>query len=189
MKKKLAAAMAVVMIVGLSGCSLLGGSKFKKTSDKIVKAAKSACGAEEADKKAKKSMIKNFDPSDDAFEDGVYYEFSSDDVEDFKFELGDKKVDTDDIKNVTMFGKNEDGRSMIVAVVLEAADEGAAEDLFEDALSMTEDLDEKQLKSAAKNSDLEYNIDDESDDKFVMAVYSEDYGMAVDYYMVREGKI
>ena len=85
MKKKLAAAMAVVMVVGLSGCSLVGGSKFKKTSDKIVKAAESACDAQEADKKVKKNMIKDFDPTDDLYEDGAYYKFSSDDVEDFKF--------------------------------------------------------------------------------------------------------
>ncbi|MBO4687529.1 MAG: hypothetical protein J5636_03375, partial [Clostridiales bacterium] len=187
MKKKLAAVMAVVMIVGLSGCSILGGSKFKKTSDKIVKAAESACDAQEADKKQKKKLLK-FDPTDEVFEEGAYLKLSSDDLEDIDFSMGDAELDPDDIKNATLFAKNEDG-SMLVAVVIEAGDEGTAEDLYDAFMESTEDMDEKSLKKLAKNADLEYGIDDEDDNKYVMMMVYEDYGMASGMYYQRDGKV
>ncbi len=190
MKKKLAAAMAVVMIVGLSGCSLLGGSKFKKTSDKLVKAAEKVCDAQEADKKQKKAIVKgDFTPTDDMFEDGCYLKFAKDDLEDFSFEMGDAEIEGEDIKNATVVIKSEDSKSGFMALVLEAADEDVAEDLFDGFMEMTEDMDEKSLKSAAKNSDLQYGIDDEDDNKYALAVYSEDYNMASDMLIQRDGKI
>ena len=180
MKKIAVAMMAVVMVIGATGCSLLGGSKFKKTSDKVVKAAEKACDVQEADKKQKKAIVKgDFSPTDDTFEDGVYLKFSDDDLEDFDFELGDAKIESEDIKNATIVIKSEDEKSGFMVLVIEAADEDTAEDLYDGFLEMTEDMDEKSLKSAAKNSDLEYGIDDEEDDKYAVAVYSEDYSMVL----------
>ena len=186
MKKTVAALMAAVMMVGLVGCSALGGGKFKSASNKVINAAKKACDAEEADKKQKKELTGDFDATDDVFEDGCYYTFDEDELEDTDFGFDD--IDTDDVKNATAVVKSEDG-SAFVCLVIELEDKDAAEDMFDEFMEMTEDMDEKELKSAAKNSDLEYGINDEKDDEYALMFVSDDYNMASGFYFKLEGNI
>ncbi|MBR3057530.1 MAG: hypothetical protein IKG93_06125 [Clostridiales bacterium] len=185
MKKVLSTVLAAVFVLSLTGCS--GGGKFKTISSAIEKAMKNDADAEEVNKKQKKAMCSDdFDPSDSVFESGCYYTLTSDEAKDSTF--GFDGVEEGDLKNAFLACKSESDSAMMF-IVMEATDKDIAQDIYDGMLDGF-DISEKNLKAAAKKSDLEYGIDDEKDNQLVvLAISPSDQNMATGLYLKVDSKV
>lgn len=182
MKRIAVAGMAIVLCMSAAGCSMLGGSKYKKASKKLIKAAEEACDAEEASKKQKKAIVAS-DINDPSLEDGAYVTFSGEEYDDTKSE--NSKYDDGEVTNATMFMKTEAG-SGIAAAVMEFDDKDLAADYFD---LMTEDVDEDEIEDyAAYYDDFVYFFEDE--DEEVSFMYDNaDEGKSNGMYFKLDGKV
>lgn len=185
MKKILATVLAAVCVLGTTGCA--GGGKFKSTSSSIRKAAEKASDVSEASKKQKKAILgDDFGPNDELFNKGCFYTLETDEAENST--LGIKGVEEGDIKKAFVLVKSEED-AYYLAIVFEAADKDIASDIFDKMLEEFT-FDEKDLKAAAKKSDLEYGIDDEDDNKYAaLAISDNDSHMASGMYFKVDGKV
>ncbi|MBO4928343.1 MAG: hypothetical protein J5379_08870 [Clostridiales bacterium] len=160
---------------------------FDDRSNSVISAAKSACGAKEANDEQKTSFEEDFmDGTEELFSEGAYYTFPQDKLKDTDWGFDD--LDPDDIKNATAFCKCK-GNSSIQVLVMEIGDEDQAWDVF---CEMTEDslmFDEEDLKEMAGESDLKYAYS-MTDDEFLLFLVSEkDYKTALGMYVKYEGTI
>ena len=184
MKKIVSCALVLTMLASLTGCFSKGG--FSGKEKKFIKAAENCCGASEATKKQKKEIKQtDFTPSSANFEDGAYVTFGPDDLEDFNFDQ--TEFDEEDMKNMFLFVKSEESASYIIAYVIEATDEDAAETIYDHFLNILGTT-EKELKKSAKKHDAEYGFEDD-DDMLAAIMASEDLNKATGVYLKRDSKV
>lgn len=189
--KLLALGMATMMVASATGCSFsfsFGGSKFSKASNKMVKSAEEACGAEKVSSKQRKAILKGGATSG-GFEDGAYMKFSSSEAEGFELVL--QCAEAGDLKNVTIFYKIDDNFG-IMAAVYELDDKDLAEEYYEELVETADDSlfsDERMGQLDATFSDHEFGIDDEKDDEY-LAIQRTEEGDGCDIvYAKMDGKV
>ena len=180
MRKIVSFLLVVVMVLSLSGCS----SRYPKIEKKVIAAAESCCGAEEADKKQRK-MIKGATANlnDPEFSDGVYFTISKDEVDDISFGL--ITFDPDYIKQMLFFVKSEDSSSYLITLVFDMRTKSAAEDVYDycyDDMGITK----KELKAEAKRYGSEYGIMEEKNE-FAVIMVSKKENQARGVYIKRAG--
>ena len=188
MKKLVSCALVLTMLLSLAACGKKGGG-FASKQKKIISAAESVCGAEEATKKQKKKLkTDDTDPTDPEYSDGVYVTFSADDIEDIDF--GQKaKFDKDEINQLFFFTKSDADSQMayFVTYLFEMNSQDDADDLFEYSLE-TWGASEKQVKKEAKNYNADYGYEDD-DDTLSIIMVSEDKNLARCVYVRRDAKV
>lgn len=182
MKRIAVAGMAIVLCMSAAGCSLLGGSKYKKASKKLIKAAEKACDAEEASKKQKKAIVTS-DRNSPVLEDGAYITFTGEEYDDAKSE--NSQYDDGEISNATMFMKTEDG-SGIAAGVMEFEDKDLASDYYD---MMVEDVNEDEIEEIADYyEDFVYFFEEEDEEVSFMYDNADD-GKANGMYIKLNGNV
>lgn len=188
MKKVLSVVMVVAMMASLSACG--SGSKFSKHQKKNIKAAEEACDASEGSSKQKKKFTKNQTDSD-FYEDGIYFVFDDDELEDVvenenTFEGTD--VEPDQVTNLFVFRKTcNDEDSALFTIIYELDTKDAAEEMY-DAAASSFKKSEKQMKKAAKEADIEYNVED-NDTEYSLIAINNDKEEAMSAYAKIEGKV
>lgn len=121
MKKTLAILLAAGMFAASAGCSLLGGSKYKKESKKMIKAAEEACSAQEANKKQMKKLPDaTMNRNDSGFEKGIYASMDQETFE--KYKSDNNKYEDGTVLNISFFFKFV-GEDTMMAKVIEFANE------------------------------------------------------------------
>lgn len=188
MKKVLSVVMVVAMMASLSACG--SGSKFSKHQKKNIKAAEEACDASEGSSKQKKKFVKN-STDKDFYEDGVYFTFEPDELEDVAesgntFEGTD--VESDQLTNMFVFRKTiNDEDSAVYSIVMELDTKDAAEEVFESVTGRYTKT-EKSLKKAAKQGDIEYAVDG-SDTEYSLIAINNDEEEVMSAYAKLDGKV
>ena len=188
MKKVLSVVMVFAVMASLTACG--SGSKFKTHQKKNIKAAEEACDASEGSSKQKKKFFKNQTDAD-FYEDGIYFVFETDELEDVvetgsMFEGTD--VDSDQLTNVFIFRKDcNDEDTNFFSIIYELDSKDAAEEIYDVSTEKFKKT-EKQLKKAAKESDIEYAADG-SDTEYSLIAINNDREEAMSVYAKLDGKV
>jgi hypothetical protein len=172
-KRIAALALAVMMTVGAAGCSS-SGKKFKKAEEKLIAAAENCCDAAVMGKALRKKYTKrNLKLSGSTDGEGLYATYNSDDLENIEFDERDYgELDSEDVKNITVFLKS-DSSNMITARVLELKNKDAAQELFDYYKDMI-DLDSQKHKWK-RSSDGEFATDEDKDDTLAFIALVDGY--------------